>query len=417
MEINKIYNEPCLETLRKMPNKFLDCVITSPPYWQLRDYGYEGQWGLEPTYNEYLEHLWEMMDEIWRVLKDDGTVWVNLGDTYGGGNSGKGGDAGKHKNKNPNIKGTKFENGVKKPLNKCLLLLPHRFAIGCIDRGWIVRNDIIWAKRNGMPESITDRFSKKHEYFFFMTKSEKYYFNLDAIRDKVKSDSLKRYEYNFSGNKGDVDRSMIGYSKGSKKHLKGEAPQYSVLDKNFRNQIVEIRDLPEHEELRKYLSKARKFKNITIQQIEDIFKSQAPHHWFEKNGSYPSKEDWIKLKEILEFDDTYDVKMTEIELKSGIKQNHPKGKNPGDVSDFWDIPTKGSTNQHYASYNENLLKKPVLAGCPEEGIIYDPFIGTGSTADVALRTNRMFIGSEMSADYIKIAESRIKPYLLQKTLF
>lgn len=82
MEKNKIYNEPCLVTLKKMPDNFLDCVITSPPYWQLRDYGYEGQWGLEPTFNEYLEHLWEMMDEIKRVLKKTGTCWINLGDTY-----------------------------------------------------------------------------------------------------------------------------------------------------------------------------------------------------------------------------------------------------------------------------------------------------------------------------------------------
>jgi hypothetical protein len=83
-----------------------------------------------------------MMGEIYRVLKPTGTCWINLGDTYGGGNSGKGGNTGKHIEENPNIKGTKFENGIKKPLNKCLLLIPHRFAIGCIDRGWIMRNDI-----------------------------------------------------------------------------------------------------------------------------------------------------------------------------------------------------------------------------------------------------------------------------------
>ena len=81
IETNKIYNEPCLETLKRMPDAFLDCVITSPPYWQLRDYGYDGQWGLEPTFQQYLENLWSMMDEIYRVLKPSGTVWINLGDT------------------------------------------------------------------------------------------------------------------------------------------------------------------------------------------------------------------------------------------------------------------------------------------------------------------------------------------------
>jgi DNA modification methylase len=416
MEINKIYNEPCLETLKKMVDKSIDCVITSPPYWQLRDYGYEGQWGLEPTFQEYLEHLWEMMDEIYRVLKDEGTCWINLGDTYARGIRAKYAHSNQSLRKHEHL----IEPNTKPDYNgldKCLLLIPHRFAIGCIERGWILRNDIIWAKRNGMPESVTDRFTKKHEYIFFMTKSEKYYFDLDAIRDKVKDASVKRYEYDFTGNKGGVDRDLIGYTAGNKKHLLGEKPQYGVLDADFRNPIIEHRNLPEHEELRVYLSNARKSKRITIQEIEDIFQSQAPHHWFEKNGSYPDKNDWVLLKEILEFDDTYDSMMTEVELKSGMKKNNPKGKNPGDVSDFWDITTKPSSSKHYASYNDELLKKPILAGCPENGIIYDPFMGTGSTAEATIRANRKFIGSEMSREYIKICNERINPFLQQQKLF
>jgi DNA modification methylase len=313
MKVNEIYNEPCLDTLKKMPNDFLDCVITSPPYWQLRDYGYDGQWGLEPTFQEYLEHLWEMMDEIYRVLKPTGTCWINLGDTYGGGNSGKGGNTGKHTEENPNVKGTRFENGIKKPLNKCLLLIPHRFAIGCIDRGWIMRNDIIWAKRNGMPESCTDRFSKKHEFFFFMVKSEKYHFDLDAIRDKHKASSLNRIEYGWKS-----DHDSIG-------HIDTE--------------------------------------------------------------------------------------------KMGDRFCNPLGKNPGTISDFWDIPTKPSANEHYASYNDDLIRKPILAGCPEGGLIYDPFMGTGSTAQAAIRANRNFIGSEMSEKYIKICDMRLEPLLKQTKLF
>jgi DNA modification methylase len=383
MELNKVYNEPCLETLKRMPDGFLDCVITSPPYWQLRDYGYEGQWGMEPTYQEYLEHLWQMMDEIYRVLKPEGTVWVNLGDTYGE--------------------------------NKRLLLLPHRFAIGCTDRCWIMRNDCIWAKRNAMPESITDRFSKKHEYFFFMVKSEKYFFDLDAIRDKHKTSSLERYNYEFGGNKFDADRSLIGHP--DRKVDLGDKPQYSVLDKDFRNPVVEVRDLPEHDDIRYYLKEARVKSGLTIEKIEELFGTQAPHHWFETNGSYPTKEDWVKLKEILGFDDRYDDQMTTIEYKSGLKENNIKGKNPGDVSDFWDIPTKPSTSKHYASYSDSLLIKPILAGCPEGGIVYDPFGGTGSTAEVSIRSKRNFIASEMSKEYCVIHEKRLHPFLTQPKLF
>lgn len=310
IETNKIYNEPCLETLAKMDDNSIDCVITSPPYWQLRDYGYDGQWGLEPTFNEYLEHLWSMMDEVYRVLKPTGTVWVNLGDTYNGNKVGNT----SNKGYNENTKISTFrKDKIEYIKDKCLLLIPHRFAIGCIDMGWIVRNDIIWAKRNGMPESVTDRFSKKHEYMFFMVKSEKYYFDLDAIRDK----SLT------SNNCKDVGRGTQGYSNASG---------------NMRN----------------------------------------------NNGGLGYYE---------------------------------KGKNPGSVSDFWDIPTKPSGSKHYAVYNDTLIAKPILAGCPEGGVIYDPFMGSGSTAEAALRANRKFIGSEMSDEYLEIANKRLEPFLKQYNLF
>jgi DNA modification methylase len=312
--INKIFNEPCLETLSRMPDKSINCVITSPPYWQLRDYGYDGQWGLEPTFQEYLEHLWQLMDDIYRVLKDEGTCWINLGDSYN--NSGWAGNRANKFNDQPIVpSGTKAGRGGQKGYaNKCLVLLPHRFAIGCIDRGWILRNDIIWAKPNGMPEPVTDRFTKKHEYIFFMVKSEKYYFDLDAIREKHSIVSLNRDKY-------------------------GRKSEYA--------------------------------------------NGQAA-----VGRSYEAGE-----------------------------MCNPKGKNPGSVSDFWNITTKPSSNKHYASYNDELLMKPILAGCPEGGLIYDPFMGTGTTAITALRANRNFIGSEMSTEYIKICENNIAPYLQQTKLF
>jgi site-specific DNA-methyltransferase (cytosine-N4-specific) len=405
MELNKVYNEPCLETLKRMPDGFLDCVITSPPYWQLRDYGYKGQWGMEPTYQEYLEHLWQMMDEIYRVLKPEGTVWINLGDTY---SSNRWSNTKSTTGKSGNYADILTTKNISEP-NKCLLLIPHRFAIGCIDRGWIMRNDCIWAKRNAMPESITDRFSKKHEYFFFMVKSEKYFFDLDSIRDKQKSGSSENnHKLEDFAN---IDASITAANTDK------ERPQYSILDKEFRNPIVEVRDLPNHDVMRVYLKEARVKSGLTIERIEELFGTQAPHHWFEKNGSYPAKEDWAKLKEILGLDDQYDHQMTNVEYKSGLKENNIKGKNPGDVADFWDIPTKPSTSKHYASYSDALLVKPILAGCPEGGIVYDPFGGTGSTAEVSIRAKRNFIASEMSEEYCVIHEKRLYPFLTQPGLF
>jgi DNA modification methylase len=166
-----------------------------------------------------------------------------------------------------------------------------------------------------MPEPVTDRFTKKHEYIFFMVKSEKYYFNLDEIRDKHKHSNDKRND--------------------------GKRHEYK----------------------------------------QDV-KSQNCD-----------------------------------EIGANAVSFNPLGKNPGSVSDFWDVTTKSSSDQHFASYNTDLIKKPILAGCPEGGVIYDPFMGTGTTAIAALRSNRNFIGSEMSTEYIKICENNIKPYLQQIKLF
>ena len=298
-----------------MPNDFLDCVITSPPYWQLRDYGYNGQWGLETTFQEYLNHLWGMMDEIYRVLKPTGTAWINLGDTYN--NSSWAGNKKDKYNDQPIVaSGTKAGRGGQKGFpDKCLILIPHRFAIGCIDRGWILRNDIIWAKRNGMPEPVNDRFTKKHEFIFLLTKSKKYYFNLDAIRDKHIWDSDKRND--------------------------GRRHSYSLNAKTLND---------------------------------------------DKVGA------------------------------NAVSFN-PLGKNPGSVSDFWDIQTKPSNTTHYASYNVELITKPILAGCPENGLIYDPFMGTGTTAIHAINNNRNFIGSEMSTEYIKICNQRVSNELIKLKLF
>ncbi|MFW5662980.1 MAG: DNA-methyltransferase, partial [Bacteroidota bacterium] len=172
----------------------MNCVITSPPYWQLRDYGFPRQWGLEATFHEYLEKLWSLMDEIYRVLKDDGTVWINLGDSYGTVSGRMDTSTEQVKYSTGANKSMEFKQKKPRSLHKCQLLIPHRFAIGCIDRGWIVRNDIIWAKTNGMPESVTDRFSKKHEYIFLMVKQPDYYFDLKSIRDQFKKVSIQRQQ-------------------------------------------------------------------------------------------------------------------------------------------------------------------------------------------------------------------------------
>jgi DNA modification methylase len=318
-ENGKLYCGDILEIMKFLPDKSINAVITSPPYWQLRDYGYPEQWGLESTFQEYLEHLWQMMDEVYRVLKDDGTCWINLGDTYARGTRGKDGT-------NHTVMKKSKEHHIE-PLtkpdydgrDKCLLLIPHRFAIECINNGWIVRNDIIWAKRNGMPESVTDRFSKKHEYFFFMVKNQKYYFDLDGVRDKHKT------KINRNKNRKNED--------------------YEKATRNINS-------------------------NMT------------------KGGLTRTTAG--------------------LNLKTAKEKMNSKGKNPGDVSDFWDIPTKPSSKKHYATYNFNLIDKCIIGGCPEGGVILDPFNGTGTTTLRAEQLNRKWIGIDGSLEYNKIAKERIE---------
>jgi len=239
LELNKIYLGNALETLKTLPDESIDCVVTSPPYWALRDYGidpqvwggtpdcqhefnlkdirtgqthwnsggkvipqeerkvrngtkrqfgfcskcgaWQGSLGLEPTFSLFITHLCDIFDEVRRVLKNTGTCWINIGDTYHNPSKWTNTDGAQTISGNPRdlAIGRKEDQGLGE---KCLCLIPYRFSIEMINRGWILRNDIIWSKPNPMPESVADRCTKSHEYIFFFVKDTKYFFNQDAIR-------------------------------------------------------------------------------------------------------------------------------------------------------------------------------------------------------------------------------------------
>lgn len=165
------------ERLKELPDQSVQCVITSPPYFGLRDYGVEGQLGTEPTPREFAEAITTIFREVWRVLRDDGTVWLNLGDSYATQGVGAArvleADAGDKGNRTAPA-------GLKQ---KDLIGIPWRVAFALQDDGWYLRQDIIWHKPNPMPESVRDRCTKAHEYLFMLTKSPKYYFDNEAIKE------------------------------------------------------------------------------------------------------------------------------------------------------------------------------------------------------------------------------------------
>ena len=163
----RLFHGDSLAVLRELPDQSVDCCVTSPPYFGLRDYGQEGQYGLEASPAEYVETMRALFAEVRRVLVDDGTMWLNLGDSYSSGS--RMGCASKN-----------------------LLGIPWRVAFALQDDGWILRNDIIWSKPNAMPESVTDRLSSRHEHLFMLTKSRRYWFDLDPIREEQSPVSIAR---------------------------------------------------------------------------------------------------------------------------------------------------------------------------------------------------------------------------------
>jgi len=185
--------------LAEIPDGSIQTCITSPPYWGLRDYGENEQIGLEESPQEYVNSMVEVFREVWRVLRDDGTLWLNIGDSYSGSGKGPAGNLGAaHDERNMEKKHSAIVPDGLKP--KDLVGIPWRVAFALQADGWYLRQDIIWAKPNPMPESVTDRCTKSHEYIFLLSKSRSYYFDNQAIKEPAVS-NVGNAKIRFGGNK------------------------------------------------------------------------------------------------------------------------------------------------------------------------------------------------------------------------
>ena len=306
---NRIICGDACEVLRQLPGDSIDCVVTSPPYWRLRDYGVAGQLGLESTFTEYIEQLCRVFDEVRRVLKPTGTCWVNLGDTYSSGhNLSRGFNQRYGYRIGTKQSATRTRNETALP-DKCLLQLPARFALAMTERGWILRNEIIWHKPNALPASVRDRFTVDFEKLFFFVKSKHYYFDQDRVREPYQSASVER--------------------------------------------------------MKRGVSKSHKNLNVPGQTTQGMHKARAA-------GQEPKV--------------------------------NPLGRNKRCV---WSIPTQSYKESHFAVYPQHLIDTPITAGCPKGGIVLDPFIGSGTTAIVAKRLERQFVGIELNGAYIRLAKKRL----------
>jgi DNA modification methylase len=307
------------DNIKKLDDNTIDCVVTSPPYWGLRDYGVDGQLGLEKTYQEHIQNIVELFRAMKPKLKDSATIWLNYGDSYAS-----------------TVNGTKVKDQVKnkvqfagkyliegddrtfrdKPFStiqgslkpKDLVMIPNRIAIALQDDGWWIRSEIIWHKPNPMPESVRDRPTSCHEKIWLITKSKKYYYDADSIREPCTESTKKRYESGWNGNE-------------ERDYVNGKQNHFS-----------------------KYI------------------------------GTEKSKTDALK------------------------------GRNKRNV---WTITTKSCKESHFATFPKDLIEPCIKAGCPENGIVFDPFGGSGTTGIVAKSLNRKAILSELNPEYIEIAKVRI----------
>jgi DNA modification methylase len=323
LEVNQIYQGDALEVLKTFPDKAINCCVTSPPYYGLRDYGVDGQIGLEETPKQYIDKLTAVFREVRRVLRDDGTLWLNIGDSYAG--SGKGGqsDSKRSENWQPEYANKGKTYGLKP---KDLIGIPWMLAFALRADGWHLRQDIIWAKPNPMPESVTDRCTKSHEYIFLLSKSQRYYYDHEAIAESVAESTTERMAQDIESQKGS-DR-VPGKANGT---MKAVLPRYGG---------------------NKYTADP------------DVF----------------------------------------CRTKSGNAYEFRPTRNKRDI---WVVTTKPFKEAHFATFPPDLIEPCILAGCPKDGIVLDPFMGSGTTGMVAKWTGRNYVCIELNPQYIDLAEKRI----------
>lgn len=330
--MNEIITGDALTVLQQLESNSINCCVTSPPYYGLRDYGAAGQIGLEETPQEYIDRLVAVFREVRRVLRDDGTLWLNIGDSYAGSGKGRNGDGrpckGNSISRDTNTKfgGKLFLSSADEYKRKDLMGIPWRLAFALQADGWYLRQDIIWYKPNCMPESVKDRCTKSHEYIFLLSKSDKYFFDYEAIKEPA-----------------------VGFNNdlpaGSKGTLKPNARRRKGNSKTFRG-----------------------------------------------GGVYTNNQ-------------SFNNSASANRDSSGNKENTTGLRNKRDV---WSVSTRGYKEAHFATFPEQLIEPCVLAGCPVGGIVLDPFIGSGTTAVVALQHHRNYLGIELNSDYSKMAKKRIE---------
>jgi len=346
----RIINGDCRDVLKTLPDASVNCCVTSPPYWGLRDYGCAGQIGMERTPEEYVQKLVDVFREVRRVLRDDGTLWLNIGDSYAGSSKGFGDTKTKNKgNVYCRIGQRKpgYVGGDIKP--KDLIGIPWMVAFALRADGWYLRQDIIRSKPNPMPESVKDRCTKAHEYIFLLSKSARYYFDASAIAEQpVYGGNDARYKRAVEGQKSNPDAEKNG-----------------IRPRSWNG------------------SQFHDGKNLAIH--PNTGKKRIPAGWKTGKGNHGNFHE--------------DGRAREVEYTAGICETRNKRS-------VWTVPTYGYRDAHFATFPPALIRPCILAGCPVGGTCLDPFGGSGTVGEVCEMEGRNSILIELNPAYVKLAEKR-----------
>jgi DNA modification methylase len=356
----RILEGDCRDVLRTLPAQSVHCCVTSPPYFGLRDYGVDGQMGLEATPDEFIAGMVAVFCEVRRVLRDDGTLWLNIGESYSsqGGRSVQSGKEfeSRSRGRQELCRSSRFH-GIGDIKQKDLIGIPWMLAFALRADGWYLRQDIIWAKPNPMPESVTDRCTKSHEYLFLLSKAPRYYFDADAIKeDCVQDESRPSFRGGAYINNSTFDNAEGGKSTGT-----------GNIRRSWKGSEFQTGKTAEHQ-----LSRSQKVR--------------SPAGWKTGPGAHGSIHDEGREQEI-----TY----AEIDASKRNKRS------------VWTIATAPFKEAHFATFPPALIEPCILAGCPIGGTVLDPFGGAGTTGMVADRLQRGAILIELNPKYAAIAHKRI----------
>ena len=398
--INKIIQEDTLEVMRTMPDACVDCVITSPPYWNLRRYLNDDhpqkskEIGLEPNLQEWLQKMFTVFQEVQRILKPTGSLWLNCGDSYGTG-SGAGSRAGTKQATNHGS--SYYEDTGKMAVvgyEKSLLGQPWRLALKMIDEGgWILRSDVIWAKQvylhnerrtkgSAMPSSVKDRFNMTYEHLFHFVKNKKYYFDLDAVRLKHQKSAMK---FNMAKLQEGIQYKNVDGKEGIWNTYTDKKREIeSMKARNTFN--YRVPDAVRKDGQPQFTATEKEIKN---------YRKPPPN----KGNTAGHEDKYAGLTAHLTHD--------------GFIPNTNENPNGKNLPSVWLIGVEPSKELHFAKFPTALCEIPIKTTTPPDGIVFDPFMGSGTTAVMARRLGRKYCGVELNAEFIKIAEKR----LAQQQLF